>query len=133
MTQASAEKVKQTGAAEKDGLSATKRAVGKNVKVAFAEGKRNRAICPDRHVVSWESQDEQELPFEGREEDRSESMGENRVSLHNERKQIPRRRGRASKENLPRRSRRKHERVSGCKSSPGTSAKSWFYFKSGQI
>ena len=45
--------------------------------------------------------------------------------LHSEGKQIP-------KESLPRGSRRKHERVSGRKSSPGRSAKSWFYSKSGQ-
>ena len=43
-----------------------------------------------------------------------------------------RRIGRASKESLPRRSRRKHERVSGRKSFPGRSAESWFYSKSGQ-
>ena len=36
----------------------------------------------------------------------------------------------ASKENLPRRSRMKHERVRGRKSSPGRSAEVWFYFKS---
>ena len=35
-------------------------------------------------------------------------------------------RGKA-KENLPRRSRRKHERVSGRKSSPGRSKESWFH------
>ena len=39
---------------------------------------------------------------------------------------------RASKKSLPRRSRRKHERVSERKSSPGRSAESWFHFKSGQ-
>ena len=33
---------------------------------------------------------------------------------------------------LPRTSRRKHERVSGRKSSPGRSAESWFHSKSGQ-
>ena len=47
--------------------------------------------------------------------------------LHRERGQIPRRKGRASKESLPRRGRRKHERVSGGKSSPGRSAESWFH------
>ena len=46
--------------------------------------------------------------------------------------QVPKRSGRASKKSLPRRSRRKHERVSGRKSSPGRSAKSWFHSKSGQ-
>ena len=45
--------------------------------------------------------------------------------LHRERGQIPRRKGRASKKSLPRTSRRKHEWMSGCKSSPGRSAESW--------
>ena len=53
--------------------------------------------------------------------------------LHGEQRQIPRRKGRASKKSLPRTSRRKHERVSGCKSSPERSAESWFHSKSGQI
>ena len=39
----------------------------------------------------------------------------------------------ASTKSLPRRSRTKHERVSGRKSSPGRSAESWFYSKSGKI
>ena len=47
--------------------------------------------------------------------------------LHGERRQIPRRKGRASKKSLPRTSRMKHERVSGRKSSPGRSAESWFH------
>ena len=52
--------------------------------------------------------------------------------VHGERRQIPRRKGRASKKSLSRKSRRKHEWVSGHKSSPGQSAKSWFHSKSGQ-
>ena len=47
--------------------------------------------------------------------------------LHSEGRQIPRRTGRASNKSLPKRSRRKHERVSGRKSSPGRSAESWFH------
>ena len=47
--------------------------------------------------------------------------------LHGEKRQIPRSKGRAPKKSLPRRSRRKHKRVSGRKSSPGRSAESWFY------
>ena len=35
--------------------------------------------------------------------------------------------GRASKKSLLKRSRKKHERVSGRKSSPGRSAESWFH------
>ena len=52
--------------------------------------------------------------------------------LDRERGQISRRKGRASKKSIPRTSRRKHERVSGRKSSPGRSAESWFHSKSGQ-
>ena len=52
--------------------------------------------------------------------------------LHREGRQIPRRKERASKKSLPRTSRRRHKRVSGCKSSPEQSAKSWFHSKSGQ-
>ena len=47
--------------------------------------------------------------------------------FHRERREIPKRKGRASKKSLPKRSRRKHERVSGRKSSPGRSAESWFH------
>ena len=52
--------------------------------------------------------------------------------LHHEQRQIPRRKGRASKKSLPRTSGRKHERVSGSKSSPGRSAESWPHSKTGQ-
>ena len=52
--------------------------------------------------------------------------------LHGELRQVPRRKGRTRKKNLPRRSRRMYERVSGCKSSPERSAESWFQSKSGQ-
>ena len=49
---------------------------------------------------------------------------------HSERRSISRREGWTSKTNLPMRSRSKHERVSGRKSSPEKSGESWFYFKS---
>ena len=52
--------------------------------------------------------------------------------LHSEGRKVPRRRGRAGRKNLPRKSRRKQERVSGPESSRGRSAKSWFHSKSGQ-
>ena len=55
-----------------------------------------------------------------------------KVGLHREGRQIPRRRRRASKKDLPRRCRRKHKQVSGRKGSPGRSAESWFHSKSGQ-
>ena len=42
---------------------------------------------------------------------------EERSGLHSERRQIPRRKERASKNSFPRKCRKKHERVSGRKSS----------------
>ena len=45
--------------------------------------------------------------------------------LHSEGRQIPRRKGRANKNSLPKRSRRKHERVSGRKSSSERPVKSF--------
>ena len=53
--------------------------------------------------------------------------------LHREGRQIPRRKERASNKSLPWKSRKKHEQVSGRKSSPGRSAESLPYSKSGQI
>ena len=63
------------------------------------------------------------------------NVGESRTLAReggSERWQIPRRKGRASKKSLPRRSKRKHERVSGHKSSAERSGESWFHSKSGQ-
>ena len=51
--------------------------------------------------------------------------------LSTEGRQIQRRRGRASKENLSRRTKRKHEQVSGRKSSSEGSEESRFHSKSG--
>ena len=45
---------------------------------------------------------------------------------------LQKRTGRASNKSLPRTSRRKHERVSGRKNSPGRSAESWPHSQSGQ-
>ena len=75
---------------------------------------------------------------EGREPHLGESEGDQRRAwsgkggLHRERRQISIRKGRARKKSLPKTSRRKHDRVSGRKSSPGRSAESWLHSKSGQ-
>ena len=71
-----------------------------------------------------ESQGGREPHFGEKEGNQSESM-DRKEWLHRERRQIPRRKERASKKILPRTSRRKHERVSGRRSSPGRSAESW--------
>ena len=54
MAQASAEKLEHTEPAEKSGLSATKRAVGKYVSAAFAKRKSNKAVCLDCQIVKGE-------------------------------------------------------------------------------
>ena len=128
MAQDSAEKLEHTGPAEKkkSGLSATERAVGKNAGGALSKRKRNRAVCPKHQIMR------------GRESRWARERGiraralSGKGGLHCEQRQIPRRKDRATKKSLPRTSRRKHERVSRRKSSPGRSAELWFHSKSGQ-
>ena len=132
MAQASAENLEHTGPAEKDsGLIATKRVVGKYASAAFAKRKRNRAVCTKYQIVRWERVKVGESRTLAKKRGIRAGVWRGKDGLHSEERQVPRRRRRASNENLPR-SRRKHERVSGCKSSPGRSGKSWFHSKSGQ-
>ena len=118
----------------KSGRSATKRAVGKYTGPTLAKRKRNRAICPELEGEDHEG--ERVKIGESRTLARKRGIRARAWSgkggLHNEQGQIPRRAGRASKESLPRTSRRKHEWVSGRQSSPGRPAESWFHSKSGQ-
>ena len=71
MTQASAEKLEHTGPAEKgeSGLSATKKAVGRNARAALAKKKRNRAVSPEYQLMRGER-----VKVGEREGDQSESM-----------------------------------------------------------
>ena len=58
----------------KSGLSATERAVGKNVGAAHTKRKWNRAVCPEYQIMRGESQGGQE-PHRGEKEgDQSKSM-----------------------------------------------------------
>ena len=90
-------------------------------KAALAKRKKNRVVCPEYQIMR------------GRESRWAREKGittrawRGKGGLHDEQRQLPRRKGRASKKSLPRTSRRKHERVSGRKSSPGRSAESWFH------
>ena len=77
------------------------------------------------------SQGERELHL-GEKEGTGAGAWGGKSGLHIKRRQVPRSRGRASKENLPRRSREKHKWVSGLKSSPGSSGESQFHSKFGQ-
>ena len=109
----------------KSGLSATERAVGKNAEAALA--KRNRAVCPKHQIMRGERVKMGESRTLARKRGIRARAWSGKGGLHREGRQIPRRKGRASKNSLPRTSRRKHERVSGRKSSPGRSAESWFH------
>ena len=100
----------------KSGLSATVRAVDKYVGAAFAKRKRNRTISPEYQIMRGG-----ELHLCEREGIRAGAWRGKR-GLHTKGKQIPRRKGRASKKSLHRRSRRKHEWVSRRKSSLPRSA-----------
>ena len=105
----------------KSGLSATERAVGKNTGAALA--KRNRAVCPEYQIMRGrESRWARAAPW--RERGIRVRAWRGKSGLHGERRQIPRRKGRASKKSFSKRGRRKHERVSGRKSYPGRSAES---------
>ena len=72
--------------------------------------------APDHEV--GKSQGEREPRLGEREGIRAKAWS-GKGGLHDEQKQIPRRKERAGNKSLPRRSRRKHERVSRRKSSPG--------------
>ena len=111
----------------KSGLSATERAVGKNAGAALA--KRKRAVCPEYQVMREERVKMGESRTLARVRGIRVRAWSGKGGLDREGRQIPRR---ASKKSLPRTSRRKHERGSGGKSSPGRSAESWFHSKSGQ-
>ena len=89
--------------------------------------KRNGAVSPEYQIMR------SEIVKRGEREKRIRARAwRGKGGLHGEGGKIPRRKGKASKKSLPRTSRRKNERVSGRKSSPGQSAESWFHSKSGQ-
>ena len=99
--------------------------VPQNAEVALAKRKRKRAVSPKHQIMRGERVKVNESRTVARKRGSKQEHGEG--GLHHEGRQIPRRKGRASNKSLPRTSRRKHERVSGRKSSPGQSAESWFH------
>ena len=96
------------------------------------KGKRNRDVCPKYHIMRGMRVKMGESRTLARKRGIRARAWSGKGGLHRERGKIPRRKGRASNKNLPRTTRRKHERVSERKSSPGRSAESWFHSKSGQ-
>ena len=77
---------------------------------------------PDHKV--GESQGEREPYLAEREREVRAGAWRGKGGLYRVERQVPRRRGRASKKSFPRKCRRKHKRVSGRKSFPGGSAES---------
>ena len=132
MAQASAENLDWACREGKSGLSATERAVGKYAGAALAKRKRNKAVCPKHQITRGERVKVGESRTLARERGIRARAWSGKGGLHREKRQIPSRKVRASKKSLPRRGRRKHERVNGRKSTPGRSAESWFQFKTGQ-
>ena len=115
--QTSAEKVEHTGPAEKE-------------RVASVPQREQLTSTPEPSVqiVRREGVEVSESRTLARKRGIKAGAWRGKGGLHGEGRQVPRRRGRASKESLLRRSRRKHEGVSGRKSSPEGSL---FYFRSG--
>ena len=54
MTQASAEKLEHTEPKRKSGFHATKKAVGKYARAAFAKKRMNEAMHPERQIMKRE-------------------------------------------------------------------------------
>ena len=128
MAQASAEKLERSpaGSAEKERVaSVPQRAVGKYARGAFA--KRNKAVSRKHQIVGWEKVKVSKSRTLAREREIRARTWRGKDSFHSEGRQVPRRNGRASSDSLPRRSKRKHERVSRRKSSPGRSEELWFH------
>ena len=94
--------------------------------------KKNRAICPNNQIVGWERVKMSESQTLARERIEAGAW-EEKDGFHSKGRNVPYRRERESKSSVSERSRRKHERVSGRKSSPGNSRGSCFNFKSGHI
>ena len=97
----------------KSGLSTTERAVGKYAGAALAKRKRNRAVCPKHQIMRGERVKVSESRTLVRKRGIRAGAWRGKGGLHSEGRQIPRRKRRACKKSLPRRSRSKHERVSG--------------------
>ena len=125
--QTSAEKLEHTEPGEKKRV-----ALVPQKEPPVPKEKKNRAVCPKHQIKREERVKVGESRTLARERQIRAGAWRGKSGLHSGGRQIPRRRLRASKENLPRRSRRKHERVSERKSFSGRSTESWFYSKSGQ-
>ena len=126
MAQASAEKLQQTGPTQNKKVASAPLGSWQGYHAAFA--KRNKAISLDQQMVMGERvKVSKSHTLATKRRVRVRAWRGKSWPCSKERK-VPRKRGKASKENLPR---RKHERVSG-QSFSGGSGESLFHSKSGQ-
>ena len=125
MVQASAEKLEHTGPAEKETVASVpqREQLARTPEPPLPKGKRAKPSV--QSTRSWgERVKVSESHTLARVRGIRAGAWSGKAGLHHEGRQIPKRKGRASNKSLPRTSRRKHERVSGRKSSPGRSAES---------
>ena len=134
MAQASAEELEQTGPAEKERVASVphRKQLARTPEPPLPKGKWNRAVCPKHQIMRGERVKVGESRTLARKRRIIAGAWSGKGGIHREGRQIPRKKGRASKKSLPRTIRRKHERVSGRKGSPGRSVESWPHSKSGQ-
>ena len=132
MVQASAETLEHTGSAEKEGVDSVPQSVKllRTPELLLQKEKEHSHLFRSPYCEVGESQGQRESHLSEKEEDRRGSM--KRREPDPQRRRVPKRRGKTSKINFSRKSRRKHKRVSLCKSSSGRSAEFWFHSKSGQ-
>ena len=127
MVQASAEKLEHTGPAEKERVASVpqREQLARTSKPSLLKEKGTEPSVQSTRSWERESQGGRAPHLDDRGGIRARAWrGKSR--LHHEQREVSRSKGRASKKSLPRRGRRKHERVSEGKSSPGRSAESWF-------
>ena len=131
--QASAEKLEHTGPAEKERVASVpqREQVARTPEPPLPKEKEQSRLskAPDHEGERVKVDESRTL---ARERGIRARAWRGKGGLHSKGRETPRRKGRASKKSLPRRCRKKHERVSGCKSSPGQPAESWFHSKPGQ-
>ena len=124
MAQVSAEKLEHTGPAEKERVALEER----------VPQREQLARTPEPPLPKEKEQSRLSRDRDGVKVGESRTLASERGirarawrgkgALYRERRQIPTRKGKTSKKSLSKTSRRKHERVSGRKSSPGRSAES---------
>ena len=132
MAQASAEKLEHAGPAEKERVASVpqREQLASTPELPLPRGKKNTAVCPKHKIMREERVKVGESRTLAREGEKRARAWSGKDGIHREGRQIPRRKGRASNKSLT--SKRKHERMSERKSSPGRSAESWFHSKFGQ-